>query len=277
MASSDRSAVELLTPADLPDCLALSTQVHWNQVEADWRIFFDQGLVWGIRQGGSVVASAALLPYPPKTAWISMVLTAERARGRGFASRLATATMNESARRGLLPQLDATTEGEPIYSQLGFRTVARLTRWRRKSPAEPSPLALASAMSEPEFKEICRLDARAIGFARPSLLRSLLERGPAAAPETAFCLSRDGRTAHQIGPVVAPSQETAEAVLSTLLQRLGDERSVIIDASDEARGLAGFLEARGFGPERQFLRMAHGSAPRPDFTTYLAAAGPELG
>ncbi len=269
--------MELLTLADLPDCLALSTQAHWNQTEADWRIFFDQGLVWGMRQGGAVAASAALLPYPPNTAWISMVLTAERARGQGFAGRLATAAMNESARRDLLPQLDATPEGEPIYSQLGFQIVARLKRWRRKPSTWAFSRAPRCGVPELELNEICRLDAQAIGFARPALLRRLIQRGPAATMEKAFALSRDGRAAHHIGPLVAASQENAQAVLSALLQKLDGARPVIIDACEEAQGLTGFLEAYGFVPERQFRRMARGPAPRSDPAAYLVAAGPEFG
>jgi hypothetical protein len=281
MASSEPAAIELLTQADLPNCLALSTQAHWNQTAADWRIFFDQGSVWGIRRSGSVVASAAILPYPPDTAWVSMVLTAKSERGRGHAGRLAAAAMNDSARRGMAPQLDATPEGEPIYSQLGFRTVARLTRWRRTPPAARDQHRQASGQStdltQTDFDAACRLDASSLGFARPNLLRCLAERGPAAVKPTAFALSREGRTARHIGPIAAENVKDAEIVAEALLQRAGSDRPVIVDSFDSANGLAGFLQAHGFAPERQFMRMVKGAAPRIETGRYFAAAGPEFG
>ena len=42
--------------------LALSTEAHWNQTEEDWRIFLRDGVVFGIRDGARLVATAALLP-----------------------------------------------------------------------------------------------------------------------------------------------------------------------------------------------------------------------
>lgn len=280
MASSEPAAIELLTQADLPDCLVLSTEAHWNQTEADWRVFFDQGSVWGIRRNGLVVASAALLPYPPDTAWVSMVLTAKSERGRGYAGRLAAAAMDDSARRGLAPQLDATPEGEPIYSQLGFCTVARLTRWRRTPAAQnqsgPSS-SHSGGVSQADLEAVCRLDASSLGFARPEFLRRLVNRGPAAVMPTAFALSRDGRTAHHVGPIAAETLEGAETVAKLLLQKLGDGWPLIVDAFDSANGLDGFLKAHGFAPERRFMRMVKGAAPRAELARYFAAAGPEFG
>ena len=277
MASSKRT-IEQLTGADLSDCLALSEQAQWNQVASDWQIFLDHGIVWGVRERARVVASAALLPYPPGTAWISMVLTAESARGQGLASDLTRWSMQECARRGLTPQLDATPDGERVYEKLGFLTIARLTRWRKAAQSsEPDRSALPS-LSDADADAVVSRDAEGIGFARPALLRRLQQRGPAKVTANAFALSRDGRTAHQIGPLVATTWESAEPVLATLIDALEADRPIIIDANDESWGLASFLEARGYRPERPFSRMAGGpGAPRPDLSRYLAAAGPEFG
>ena len=274
MGSSDAAAIERLTADDLADCLALSADAGWNQVAADWRIFLRHGLVWGIRADRRVVATAALLPYPPATAWISMVLTAVAARGRGFATRLMRAAIEESAGRGLVPQLDATPVGQPVYERLGFGPVLRLTRWRRegtgaRQPAAPRETSAGDTMH--------RLDAQALRFDRPWLLRALAGRGPAAMRADAFALSRDGRTAHQIGPVAARAGTTAEAVTEEVLHALGPEAAVLIDANDARPQFAEFLRARGFRPERPFLRMARGEPPRPDTDVFHAAAGPELG
>lgn len=280
MASSDANPVdhlpvERLTLADLPGCLALSLAAHWNQVEADWLMFFDQGVVWGIRVEGALAASAALLPYPPQTAWISMVLTMPAARGRGFARRLTSVALQDCERRNLVPQLDATPEGERVYRRLGFETLAQLTRWRR--PAATEATGGTAGDTQEQIELINSLDETAIGFARRDLLSWLQRRGPASVNEAAYALSRDGRTARQIGPIVGDTWDRTEAALLALQDRLGSADSLIIDALDEAAALAAFLQDQGYEPERPFLRMAKGAPPRFDPMRYLASAGPELG
>lgn len=270
MASSE-AAPERLTTADLPACLALSDAAGWNQVEADWRVFLNRGAVWGIRLDGEVAASAALLPYPPQTAWISMVLTAEAARGRGFGSRLTAVAAAEAKRRRLFPQLDATGDGERIYGALGFGTLARLTRWRREG-ANPGGLT-----PTPDFTLADDLDRAGIGFSRPAMLRHLAGRGPAVGGAGFAALSRDGRMAHHIGPILSASPDRAEAAITAMLSGAMEGRALIVDANDATPGFAAVLERLGFRPARAFRRMALGAAPPPDPARYCAAAGPEFG
>ncbi len=277
MASSEASAIARLTVADLPGCLALSQEAQWNQVESDWRLFFERGLVWGIRLEDRLVASAAVLPYPPRTAWVSMVLTAERARGRGFASRLTATALEHCETQGLVPQLDATPQGEPVYRRLGFHTLACLTRWRHSATQ-------ARATSEPVQYDaptpcdaIGALEESALGFARPEVLSWLQRRGPAQLSDRAFVLSRDGRTARQIGPIVGQSWTACATVLDALEAALTPSEAIVVDAFDEATPLCAWLAERGYRAERPFLRMAKGQQPRHDPARYLASAGPELG
>ncbi|MEQ8652690.1 MAG: GNAT family N-acetyltransferase [Kiloniellales bacterium] len=274
MESSEPASIALLTAADLPDCLALSTQAGWNQSEADWRIFFELGRVWGIREETQVVATAALLPYPPSTAWVSMVLTAGPSQGQGYASRLVARVLNHCEEKRLAPQLDATAAGEGVYARLGFQTLSRLTRWRRTLRDRPEAKARKTAEIPDNIDD---LDAAAIGFARSDVLRSLSHRGPNLVSETGFALSRKGREAQHIGPLVAPDRQTAESLLSAMMDQLGAVSSVIIDANDEAEAFCALLPEFGFEPERAFARMALGSPPRAKPTLYLASAGPELG
>ena len=88
MDDTDGIAIVRLGPDDAPDGLLLSTETHWNQNEADWRFFLNQGIVFGVRaEGGQLVATAALLPYSAGNAWISMVLVTESWRRRGLATK----------------------------------------------------------------------------------------------------------------------------------------------------------------------------------------------
>src|ERR1700744_6806309 len=131
--------------ADAKAGLALSTEAHWNQNEADWRFFLDQGVVFGVRHGTRLVATAALLPYSSGNAWISMVLVTADWRRRGIATRLVDACLNAATKRGLTTWLDVTPAGANVYGPLGFTPTLQLRRLRLEQPtgsgASPAPLS----------------------------------------------------------------------------------------------------------------------------------------
>ena len=276
MASSEVPPIEALTAEDMADLLALSADARWNQVAADWQVFLDRGAVWGVREvgTGTVVASAALLPYPPATAWVSMVLTLRRARGEGHASRLLTHAVAASLARGLPPQLDATPEGLPIYRRQGFEARFEITRWKR--PGEVRPCPPPSLPDRGALERTAALDARALGVARPEVLGHLASRGPHAFAPDGFALSRDGRAAHHIGPVVAEDPARAQALFRDVLAQIGEDAAVSVDACDATPGFAAMLESLGFQRLRPFTRMALGAAPAGNPGFIAAIAGPEL-
>src|ERR1700761_3894641 len=101
MGATDDIAVVRLDASDAPAGLALSTEAHWNQNEADWRFFLGHGIVFGMRHKAELVATAALLPYSADNAWISMVLVTANWRRRGIATRLVDSCLTAAAKRGL--------------------------------------------------------------------------------------------------------------------------------------------------------------------------------
>src|SRR5687768_11365326 len=120
-----------LTEHDLPRAVALSTRAGWNQNAADWRFFLDHGRVRALDDGDPdcMAATAAVLPFGPDLAWISMVLVRPDRRREG----LATALMQWAV--GVLHGtrcvvLDATPEGREVYRRLGFTDVFGFSRWR---------------------------------------------------------------------------------------------------------------------------------------------------
>ncbi|MHC2579223.1 GNAT superfamily N-acetyltransferase [Bradyrhizobium diazoefficiens] len=94
MAATDTPPIIKLGAGDAIAGLVLSVEAHWNQTEEDWRIFLRDGVVFGIRDGMRLVATAALLPYSGSNAWISMVLVSGTHRRRGLATRLVDACLN---------------------------------------------------------------------------------------------------------------------------------------------------------------------------------------
>ena len=181
MADTD-IVITRLTAEDAPAGLLLSTEAHWNQNEADWRFFLDQGHVFGVRDGdGRLIASAALLPYTSGNAWISMVLVTANWRRRGLATRMVDACLAEAAKQGLTTWLDATPAGATVYGPLGFTPTLELRRLRLESPGPPNAAA-PSSLSSYDLSEFISRDCHSHGLRsqRPARRTQRARRFPIA-------------------------------------------------------------------------------------------------
>src|SRR3978361_367084 len=135
MDDTDQLGIIELGPDDAMAGLALSTEAHWNQNEADWRFFLGKGTVFGLRDGRELVATAALLPYSAGHAWISMVLVTASWRRRGVATRLIDTCVSTAKKLDLTTWLDATPDGATVYGPLGFTPTLQVRRLRGVTPA----------------------------------------------------------------------------------------------------------------------------------------------
>lgn len=265
------------TKQDLPRAAALSAAVGWNQVAADWDFFLDHGQVRVVQDaaGDALAASAALLPYGPDIAWISMVLVRPDQRRRGLASALLRWAMDARPAQGLA--LDATPAGRLVYARLGFSEVFGFARWSVPNPLPRPPGITPRRLTEADWPAILALDAAAFGAPREVLLRCFAARAPQAAfvAEGGFVLARDGLRTPQIGPLVAGDAATAQALLAAARDALG--ASAILDMPDGATNLATILAASGGAPQRDFTRMVLGRLPAAQRTKNFALAGPEFG
>jgi GNAT superfamily N-acetyltransferase len=258
-------------------CFALSKGANWNENEADWRFMLETGRGWGISAAdGTLIATTLALPYG-SFAWISMVLVHPAHRRQGHASRLLRVVIAELRSRGLTPILDATPAGREVYRQAGFRDTWTFKRFHRKSGSEPD---FRSQLDKEKMVTVTNLalDREAFGADRSRLLRALAARLPQAALSLpgGFVLGREGREAHQLGPLVARDQDTAMALLQSALAAV--PAPLYVDAVDHAPKLQQWLQAHGFTFQRPFTRMVHGAdrAPGNEKLVYLVA-GPELG
>src|SRR5947209_6192614 len=166
MAYTEHISIVELGVGDALAGLALSTEAHWNQNEADWRFFLGNGVVFGVRDREKLVATAALLPYSSDNAWISMVLVTASWRRRGLATRLVDACLNAATNLGLTSWLDATPDGAAVYGPLGFTPTLQLRRLRL---AAPTKVNMPQALSTCSLEEFIARDASAIGFDRSLL------------------------------------------------------------------------------------------------------------
>ncbi|MEN2979701.1 GNAT family N-acetyltransferase [Tistrella bauzanensis] len=268
-------------PDHIAGCLDLSGQAGWNQTAADWSVFFDAGTVFAIAgEDGALLATGAVLPHGPDIAWISMVLVRAAQRGRGLGTHILNACLNHCRAAGLLPVLDATPAGERVYRPLGFLPWFGLTRWQGQGGGDVRGAAgRCRPATADDLPAILALDTQALGAARATLLGRLAGSGTPGfvhGDGTGFVLSRPGRTATQIGPLVATNDAAAADLLNAACAAI--DGPVIIDLADHHTALGQHLGAQRFMPSRPFLRMACGH-PVPIGTSgrLFAAAGPEFG
>lgn len=273
MDATDGPTVIKLGVEDAIAALALSTEAHWNQTEEDWHVFLHDGVVFGIRDGARLVATAALLPYSGNNAWISMVLVSATHRRRGLATRLVDACLETARKNGLTSWLDATPDGAAVYGPLGFTPTLQLRRLKLVNPAQETPGSPAVATLD----ALCARDRRATGFDRTVLLTAFVPRSGSriVAAHGCIALVRDGRTARHIGPLFADNATEALALVDAIAR--SETRPLLIDAvASQAAFLEG-LTASGWSIERPFQRMRFGPATTAGEEMPFAVAGPEFG
>jgi GNAT superfamily N-acetyltransferase len=274
MGDTEHLAISQLEPDDAASGLLLSTEAHWNQNEADWRFFLTKGIVFGTRdRGGSLVATAALLPYTATDAWISMVLVTESWQRRGLATRLVDTCLNTATKLGLTTWLDATPAGAAVYGPLGFTPTIQLRRLKLAStPGTGGALPPAG-----KIDEFITCDIGAMGIDRRDLLRELSGRAGSKlfSNGDAMALIRDGRAARHIGPLFAATPAYALAMIRDIAA--SESGPLLIDAVATQNVFLDGLVASGWTIERPFQRMRFGRATSLAEELPFAVAGPEFG
>ena len=80
-------------------------------------------------------ASTVAVRYTDRDCPVWNVATAERARGRGLASRLMLRALRDAAAAGCeTTTLQATAMGAPVYRLLGYQDFGALHMWERRGP-----------------------------------------------------------------------------------------------------------------------------------------------
>jgi GNAT superfamily N-acetyltransferase len=274
MADTENIDIVELGIGDAQAGLVLSTEAGWNQNEADWRFFLSKGVVFGMRDGTRLVATAALLPYSAGNAWISMVLVTADFRRRGIATKLVDACLDVATRRGLTTWLDATPAGASVYGPLGFVPTLQLRRLRLETAMGAKATRPLSACS---LETLIARDAGAMGFDRSSLLAEFRARSGSriVSSAEATALIRDGRNARHIGPLLADRADQALAVVGAIVK--SEDGPWLIDAVHSQEEFLGGLVSSGWNIERPFQRMRFGSATAAPSQLPFAVAGPEFG
>jgi GNAT superfamily N-acetyltransferase len=253
--------------------LVLSTEANWNQTEEDWRFFLTNGVVFGIRNAPQLIATAALLPYSERNAWVSMVLVAASWRRRGLATRLLDACLGKARELDLTCWLDATPAGVLVYRPLGFMPTVQLQRLRLSQSGRGQGQAFLTS----SIDALAARDRDVMGFDRGALLAEFGRRSNSRVMSSgeSIALVRDGRTARHIGPVYAKDADRAQSLVDAIAD--SESGSLLIDVvASQERFLNGLIGG-GWKVDRPFQRMRLGGPTAASNEMPFAVAGPEFG
>jgi GNAT superfamily N-acetyltransferase len=274
MAATDDLVIVQLGPEDAAGGLALSSEAHWNQIEADWTFFLSKGTVFGIRSPDHhLIATAALMPYGARDAWISLVLVTAGWRRRGLATRLVDECLDHASRLGVTCWLDATPAGAAVYGPLGFTPTIELRRLCLDRP----PAVTGPPLPQGRLGDFITCDISAMGFDRRNLLEEIAGRPGSRLVSNgdALALVRNGRTARHIGPVFADKPAHSLKIVCDIAA--SETGPVLIDAVTTQHAFLEGLAENGWSVERPFQRMRFGRATSEGDEPPFAVAGPEYG
>lgn len=274
-------SIDRLEPAHVAAATSLSTSVRWNQTESDWRRLLDlfPETCYGGWVDDTLVATSTLAAYGHRVGWVGMVLVDEAYRSQGFGSAIFETAL-DAGRTLYLDTigLDATDDGKRVYEGYAFEKIGAIDRWRGTLPAENH--REISTFEDPAV--VASLDKSHTEIDRTSLLNHLLTSpdtvGLVNMDEgeiTGYLVIRPGRTAPQLGPIVA----TSDRVLRQLLEEAGRwvDEPVIVDALRKP-WVTDVLESIDLIRRRRLHRMTKdGSAPALDGDGIAAATGFEWG
>jgi GNAT superfamily N-acetyltransferase len=268
--------IRLMQEKDVGQAMQLSGEAGWNQTADDWRTLLalaPEGC-FGIDCDGRLAATASLICYGARLAWLGMVLTRMEYRGRGLASSLVRECLRQADQRGIeTVKLDATQKGQRIYERFGFRPEQPAERWE----AERTLTDCSMRLPEMDWQlPAQRFDGCAFGANRLALLQRIARQSTVIATEDAFVFTRPGSLRRYLGPCVAKDGRVARAVIEAALLR---ESGVslfwdLLPANDECREIAISL---GFSMTRQLVRMRRGPVVQQADRFTFALAGFEFG
>lgn len=275
MSTSADPTIRLMTPADVPAAMELSSHTGWNQTPEDWQMLIElapQGC-FAVDVDGRLAATTTLVCYGRSLAWLGMVLTRVDCRGRGFARALLSKALTRADEMGIpAVKLDATEQGQPLYEKLGFCPEQHVQRWFLAGSNKPGAGSRQRTL-DPAFLE---LDRNAFAIERSHLLQKLAKRSTVRCKAGGFLFSRPGSRARYLGPCVAKDRETARE-LSDLEIRSSSVNGWFWDILERNREAVSLAQQLGFEPQRHLLRMARGKDVAGHDELVYAIAGFELG
>lgn len=278
--------VRQMTSQDIPAGMELKAFAHWNQTEADWRVFLEANApgCFAAVCDGRLVGTTTVIHHGRSLAWIAMVLVHPEYRGRGIATCLMRKALDYLADCPIV-KLDATAAGKKVYEKLDFVEESALRRLTAKHlpPIQGSADGIAP-IAKADFEAIARMDRRWFRGDRGFLLAALRQNAPEMAlrltrrgQTVAYCFGRRGSDFVQIGPILAENTKDAARLAGAVLRQLRPA-AVLLDVPAIHAEFLQWLENMGFSVQREFVRMVRGEKDQGRaMKSQFAICGPEFG
>jgi GNAT superfamily N-acetyltransferase len=260
--------IRRLQPDDLPAALKLTQAEQWSHRLEDWQFHHRLGRGWAVcdEEDGALLGAASWWAYGDDFGSVGLVLVERGQQGKGIGRRLMNLIIEEAGSRSL--QLVATKAGLKLYHQCGFREVGGIEQ-RQGVPAPlssaPTPSGVTVRKTAPsDLAALCDLDAAALGAERPDVIAAVAAAGAGVAAErdgrlTGFAAIRQSGRGALIGPVVAPDEMLAIALIQRLLR--DSPGFTRVDTPSEATQLAAWLEGAGLVRVDEVTVMVRGARP----------------
>ncbi|WP_395710608.1 GNAT family N-acetyltransferase [Reyranella sp.] len=253
---------------DLATMHRLAQQMSWPHRPEDCALLLQLG-------AGIVAVDGAEGPVGVGMRWsfghdagtIGMMLVARERQGRGIGRALMTSLIADSGSRALM--LNATAEGLGLYEKLGFVPTGLVRQHQARfaeKPVVPAAPAVPLRRAAPaDHVALCALDAAALGADRSALIHGLLASGDAwlsqgAAGATGFAILRPFGRGTMVGPVVAPDEDAAIALVAAAA-KAAPAGVLRVDISAEATRLGEWLTAAGLPAVDTVTTMRRGEWP----------------
>ncbi len=288
--------IQPLTAEDIAGAMELKNALGWNQTPEDWRRFLilsPEGSFKAMR-GEELVATSIAYVFD-RVCWIGMVIVKEGCRHQGVGRQIMAHCLQHCGQKGCnLIVLDATREGVSLYGHLGFRPefLVGTVRGRIKRQNVEAGKRAGLEVRRIELKDldaIVSLEACALGAVREALLYHLVRQNPGSGfvchredgQLAGFVLYRPGFHSHQVGPMIARDDETAECLLNAAFSDIPSgegEASVALTIPMNNPGMQKLIRDRSLRVEPRLTRMTRGRKrlhAREDMV--YALSGPEKG
>ena len=187
--------------------------------------------------------------------WLGTIIVLPEYRRQGIGKEITSHLMHYCKDRGFTTQLLTASEmGEPVYTNLGFKTSAEYIFYRRESIAPIQRISNVREVRQEDLKYIKELDKEISGEERFIFLERFLSTGWVYVPKGSGCISGIYLPDFGSGLIIAKNSEAGLALMKVRLNR-GKKTAVLPSANAVA---CEYLLSEKFQEYRTAPRMVLG-------------------